>query len=218
MDSKKALEILLQNVHDVRELANPENKWILHSIYVGLAARRIAHELHLDEDLALSIGYLHDIGRMIDHKNHVIEGYKYLTKLGYPEIARYCLTHSFVDNIIPNTIGKGPDSKSYEIISNYLNSIELNTYDNIVQLCDLFCLETGFTTFEKRILDVTRRKGVFENSATQFASILAVKKRVEEAMGKDIYTLFPEIKKEDLDSREEDKEILLDLFQNGKKI
>ena len=82
----------------------------------------------------------------------------------------------------------------------------------------MFCLETGFTTFEKRILDVTRRKGVFENSSIQFASILVVKKRVEEAMGKDIYSLFPEIKKEDLDSRDNDKEMLLELFQKEKKI
>ena len=218
MDSKKALEILLQNIHDIRELANPENKWILHSIYVGLAARRIAHELHLDEDLALSIGYLHDIGRMFNHKNHVIEGYRYLIKLGYPNIARFCLTHSFVDNTIPNTIGKGPRNENYEFISNYLNNTELNIYDNIVQLCDLFCLETGFTTFEKRILDISLRKGIYKNSSGHFESIMSLKNRIEAMMGKEIYSLFPEIKKEDLNTIEKDRETLLELFQKEKKI
>ena len=216
MDSDKALDILLQNVTGVNDLANPNNRWILHCIYVGLAAKRIAHELNLDEDFALTIGLLHDIGRIIDHRNHPIEGYKYLCGLGYPEIARYCLTHSFVNNVIPNTIGGVPDKKSYELIDNYLKNIDLNIYDNIVQLCDLFCKETGFTTFESRILDITKRKGVYENSARQFASIMELKERIEKMMGKDIYSLFPEIKKEDLDSREEDKELLLEMFKNSK--
>ena len=217
MDSKMALSILLENIKNIRDLNKPENKWILHSIYVGMAAGRIAKELNVDEDFAITIGYMHDIGRKIDHKNHTIEGYNYLIKLGYPEIARYCLTHSFVNNVIPNTIGSGPDQKSYEIISNYLNSIDLNIYDNIIQLCDLFCLETGFTTFEKRILDITRRKGVYDNSIGHFESIMNLKNKFEEMIGKEIYSLFPEIKKEDLDSTLEDKEMLVKMFTLSKK-
>ena len=72
MDSELALSILLQNIKSRNELSKPENRWILHSIYVGLAARRIAHKLNLDEDFALTIGYMHDIGRIIDHSNHPI--------------------------------------------------------------------------------------------------------------------------------------------------
>lgn len=222
MDIEKALEILLQNIHGASDLEKPESRWILHCIHVGIAAGRIArelslkHDLDINEEYATAIGFLHDIGRMFDHNNHVIEGYNYLCKLGYPDVARYCLTHSFVDNIIPNTIGRGPDKESYAFINNHLNKIQLNVYDNIVQLCDLFCLDTGFTTFEKRILDVTQRKGVFENSSTQFKSIMQVKERIEILLGKDIYSLFPEIKKEDLDSVEEDREKLLKMFENGK--
>ena len=118
MDSELALKILLQNIKTREDLSKPENKWILHSIYVGLAARRIAHELSLDEDFALTIGYMHDIGRSIKHNNHPIEGFLYLNNLGYPEIARYSLTQSFINNITPNTVGNGPDKDSYEFISN----------------------------------------------------------------------------------------------------
>ena len=216
MKSDEALTILLQNVRDINDLDKPENKWIMHSLYVGQAAGKIANRLNLNEDYARAIGYLHDIGRIINHANHTIEGYKYLDNLGYPEIGRYCLTHSFVNNIIPNTIGSGPSNDSYEFISNYLNSIELNIYDNIVQLCDLFCMETGYTTFEKRILDITKRKGVYENSYNHFESIMALKEKFEQMMGMKIYDLFPQIKKEDIDNAEKEREELFELFKKGK--
>ena len=216
MDSEMALTILLQNIHDRKDLSNYENRWILHSIYVGLAARRIANELGVDEDFALTIGYMHDIGRMINHKNHVIEGYNYLNDLGFHNVARYCMTHSFIDNIIFSTAGGGPkDRESYNIISNYLDKIRVNVYDNIIQLCDLFCLETGFTTFEKRILDITERKGVYSNSEEHYVNIMKLKSKIEFLMGKTIYELFPEIKKEDLDSIEEDNKKLMVLFKNS---
>ncbi len=218
MDSEKALSILLKNVKSRKELGKPENKWILHSIYVGLAAKRIAHELDLDEDYALTIGYMHDIGRSIRHIGHTIEGYKYLVNLGYPDVARYSLTHSFVNNIIYNTAGGGPnDQESYTFIQNYLDSIEVNIYDNIIQLCDLFCLETGFTTFEKRILDITNRKGVYPNSKEHFKSIMELKDSIETMMGKKIYDLFPEIKMEDLLSQNDDYERLMELFKTKMK-
>ena len=218
MDSEKALSILLKNVKSRKELGKPENKWILHSIYVGLAAKRIAHELDLDEDYALTIGYMHDIGRSIRHIGHPIEGYKYLVNLGYPDVARYSLTHSFVNNIIYNTAGGGPnDQESYTFIQNYLDSIEVNIYDNIIQLCDLFCLETGFTTFEKRILDITNRKGVYPNSKEHFKSIMELKENIETMMGKMIYDLFPEIKMEDLLSQNDDYERLMELFKTKMK-
>lgn len=218
MDSKKALEILLQNIACKNDLGKPENRWILHSIYVGLAARRIAHELSLDEDYALTIGYMHDIGRSIKHNGHPIEGYLYLLNMGYPDIARYSITHSFINNVIFSTAGGGPkDLESFNFIKKYLDSIEINIYDNIVQLCDLFCLETGFTTFEKRILDISQRKGVFSNSLEHFNNIMYLKDKIEKMMGKEIYSLFPEIKKEDLENCEFDREKLIKLFENEEK-
>ena len=219
MNVETALAILFQNIKSNKDLKEPKNKWILHSIYVGIAASRIAHELNLDEDYALTIGYLHDIGRIIDHNNHPIEGYLYLNNLGYPDIARYSLTHSFINNIIFSTAGGGSKYKeNYDFINNYLNSIKLNIYYNIIKLCDLFCLETGFTTFEKRILDISIRKGVYANSQEHFKKIMNLKNKIENMMGKKIYSLFKEIKKEDLDSINSDYEELLKMFKTKEKI
>jgi putative nucleotidyltransferase with HDIG domain len=218
MDSKRALEILFKDIHSMQDLRKDENRWIKHCLYVGQAAGRIARRLNLDEDYARSIGFMHDIGRSIDQSNHVVEGYKYLIKLGYPDIARYTITHSFVDNIISNTAGGGPKSEeSYDYIKSHLDNYELNIYDNIVQLCDLFCLDTGYTTFEKRILDVTKRKGVYPNSMDHFISVMMLKNRIESMIGISIYELFPEIKKEDLDSVEDDYSELMELFKTKRK-
>ena len=218
MDSKMALTILLQNIHDINDLDKPENKWIMHSLYVGQAAGKIAKVLGLNVDYATAIGYMHDIGRIISHSNHVIEGYKYLDNLGYPDVARYCLTHSFINNIIPNTAGGGPkDKESYDFIQDYLNSIELNIYDNIIQLCDLFCLETGYTTFVKRILDITKRKGVYPNSRDHFKSIMNLKEQIESMMGMKIYDLFSGIKSKDLEEENDNYEELMELFKSNRK-
>lgn len=217
MNSSLALALLLQNT-DVSDLAKDENRWIMHSLYVGQAAGRIARQLKLDADYAETIGYLHDIGRMFDHRNHVIEGYKYLDNLGFPDIARYCITHSFIDNIIPNTAGGGPkDDESYRFIQDKLDNYELNIYDNIVQLCDLFCLETGYTTFEKRILDITKRKGVYPNSLEHFSAIMALKDRLETMMGISIYELFPTIDRHEIEECDNDREELMELFKTHQK-
>jgi len=209
-----ALNLLMQDIKTKEDLTKPENKWILHSIYVGLAARRIAAKLNLNEDFALSAGYLHDIGRRIDHNNHPIEGYFYLKNLEYDNIARYSLTHSFLNNDITKTVGTGPsDPDSYKFINDYLNSINKDLFDNILHLCDLMCLDTGFTTIEKRILDVITRKGISENSYSHYMDLMDFKRWLEIEIRSDLYDLFPEIKKEDLDSRLLDKQLLLSFIK-----
>ena len=90
-------------------------------------------------------------------------------------------------------------------------------YDNIIQLCDLFCSSSGYTTFEKRILDITKRKGVYPNSQEHFEEVMKLKNEIEEMMGIKIYDLFPQIKKEDLDSRKDDYNELMELFKTKKK-
>lgn len=218
LTSNKAYLLLTSDsIKERDDFFKPENKWILHSAYVGMAARRIAFKLNLDYDLAASLGYIHDIGRKFNHNNHPIEGYNYLSKLGYLNEARICLTHSFIDNDINLTAGGGPkDSKTYEFINDFLINNPVNIYDNIVQLCDLFCLENGFTTIEKRILDITNRKGIFDNSKEHLIKAIELKERIEELLGYSIYCLFPEINKDDLKNAEKDKEDILNLLEINK--
>ena len=97
-------------------------------------------------------------------------------------------------------------------MNNFLLSTELTIYDNIVQMCDLFCLETGFTTIERRLLDITELKGVFDNSQLHLEKTMELKRRLEDMMGCSLYELFPEIDSDALSHTEDDHNKLIDLL------
>jgi len=249
MNAQVALNLLLKDViNDPSEITLDKNRWVRHCLYVVIAAGRIARAINansehyayfkeyiaehgpLDEDYAISLGYIHDIGRKINHPLHPTAGYKYLCELGYESDAKITMTHSFIDNDVNNTAGGITGKDCYEFINNYLHSVDLTPYDNIIQLCDLFCLETEFTTVEKRLLDITRRKGVYENSLIHFNKTMELLQRFEldddyqetvtdeTGLSKDalsFYAIFPEISKEILSSRLEDREALLKLIKDN---
>lgn len=217
LSAKRALDLLFKSVICTSaDLDKPENKWVKHCIYVGVGAGRIATKLGLDSDYAQALGYIHDIGRKISHPNHTIAGYKYMISEGYPEEARSCLTHSFIDNNIYYTAGGVPKGQDrFDYMNNFLQSTELTIYDNIIQMCDLFCLDTGFTTVEKRLLDITIRKGIFDNSLLHFEKTMELKSRFEEMMGCSLYGLFPEIDDETLALANKEHNELIDLLNNN---
>ncbi len=94
---KEAHDMILE-----AEKMNP-GPWVKHVYYAALAAERVA-EKHpsLDIKKAYVCGLLHDIGRRegVYDLHHTIYGYQYLKKLGYEEVGRICLTHSFVHHDI----------------------------------------------------------------------------------------------------------------------
>lgn len=210
----KALSLLLKDViYKKEDLEESKNRWVKHCIYVGIAAGRIAERIGLDSDLAVALGYIHDIGRKISHANHTIAGFEYMIGEGYEEEARICLTHSFIDNNIYYTAGGVPEPKDrYDYMNNYLINTSATLYDNIIQMCDLFCLETGFTTIEKRMLDISRRKGIYSNSRDHFDKVMELKSRLESIMGCSLYDLFPEISLEDKDNIDKDHEAIMKIF------
>lgn len=219
LDSQKALDLLFKDVISKKEdISENKNRWVKHCIYVGIAAGRIAEKLGLDIDYAIALGYIHDVGRKISHPNHVIDGYHYMVEYGYIEEARSCLTHSFIDNNIYNAADKvsGPQER-FDFMNGFLHSVELTPYDNIVQMCDLFCLETGFTTVEKRMLDIYVRKGVYDTTKPHFYKVMELKKRLEDKMGCSLYELFPEISKESIDDIDKDRQEIMDMFENFEK-
>ena len=212
--ASEAYQLLLKDVVcSVEDWNRPENRWVKHCVYVGEAAGRIAECLGVDSDFAKALGYVHDIGRKVSHPRHVIVGYSYLMKLGLDEMAGSCLTHSFIDNDIRLTAGGPLRTDTEALVAPYLNSHPATIYDNIVQLCDLFCLETGFTTIEKRMLDISLRKGVYDNSKDHFEHVLKLKKRIEDKMGCSLYSLFPEIPENDRNQIKDNRQKLMFLLE-----
>lgn len=237
-------DVILKN-EDINEY---KNRWIRHCIFVGIAAGRIVRFLNnnrgnyskffglypeteeLDEDYAISLGYVHDIGRKISHPNHTIMGYHYLMDAGYENEAGIALTHSFIDNDINNSADAVQGEDRYKFINSYLTTHEVTPYDNIVQLCDLFCLETGFTTVERRLLDIASRKSIYENSRhhldktmellsrfeldSDYKRIMALELGVDDAYFS-FYQNFPEISDDVLSSAREDYQRLVKLIEDS---
>ena len=88
--------------------------WIDHSICVGNSAGIIAEALNqkgyeLDVDKAITLGYIHDIGKMVgSFHEHVMNGYEYMKKQGYDEdYYNICLTHSYLNNDVQQVVFLG---------------------------------------------------------------------------------------------------------------
>lgn len=98
---EKAVEILIES-----EQLNP-GPWGDHSRVAASCAEKIAEKVGLDSEKAYVLGLLHDIGRRfgVYHFRHVVDGYNYMSKLGYDEVAKICLTHSFSTQDIHAYIG-----------------------------------------------------------------------------------------------------------------
>ena len=67
------------------------------------------------------------------------------------------------------------------------------------------------------MLDITSRKGVFDNSLKHFNKALDLRREIEGAMGCSLYDLFKEIPVEDINSTKEDQKQLRKMFRQKTK-
>lgn len=186
LTSKKALEML-----EEARGKTPHDGWIDHSICVGRAAGVIAKALNLDEEKAKTLGYIHDIGKLINFRKHVMKGYNYLKELGYDdEYCNICLTHSYLNNDINCTQGEPTD---IPFRTNFIKNHEYTIYEKIINLCDLMCMH-DVVTMEKRLIDIISRREPHKNVFYHINEALKLKKYFDELLGHSVYDLFPEIK------------------------
>lgn len=188
------LEEAIRELHTAGEL-NP-GPWVKHSENVGIAAKNIAHLVpELDENKAYILGLLHDIGRRVGIVNipkHVYEGYKYCMKMGWDEVAKICMTHSYV--FMKDEFSYEPETFEEKEIKKYIVSLgEADLYDKLIQMCDALATDYGFVILEKRFVDVTRRYGIMEDYIKGWDKTFATKEMFEEKMGCSIYDVLPDI-------------------------
>ena len=139
--------------------------WVKHSMNTGAAAKYIAEKVPgLDSEKAYICGLLHDIGRragITDIPTHVYDGYKYCMEKGWDEVARICMTHSYLR--MQDEFSYEPETENEKAIKEYImNYGEPDDYDKLIQLCDSLATDYGFVILEKRFVDVTRRYGIME--------------------------------------------------------
>lgn len=172
------------------EKCNP-GPWGNHSRVAAYCAERIARECKgMDADRAYVSGLLHDIGRKfgVSHLRHVYDGYHYMLELGYEEVAKICLTHSFCVQEIHDYIGNF-DITEAEVkeLETALQKVEYDDYDHLIQLCDSLAGAEGVLDMEDRIADVKRRYGKYPQE--KWERNLELKRLFEEKAGKDIYKI-----------------------------
>lgn len=170
--------------------------WVKHSENVGIAAKNIAHCIpELDEEKAYIIGLLHDIGRRVGIVNiptHVYEGYKYCVKKNWDEVARICMTHSYV--FMKDEFNYEPQTLEEQEIKKYiLGCGEADDYDKLIQMCDALATDYGFVILEKRFVDVTRRYGIMEDYIKGWDVTFEIKEDFERRMGCSVYDVLPDI-------------------------
>ena len=172
------------------EKCNP-GPWGNHSRVAAHCAEKIAEACEgIDPDKAYIFGLLHDIGRKfgVRHLGHVSDGYSYMMSLGYDEVARICLTHSFNNMTTDEYIGKFDTTKEeLELIQNGLKAIVPDDYDRLIQLCDALAGSEDVMNIEDRMNDVKRRYGSFPQE--KWDSNIRLKGYFEEKAHRDLYKL-----------------------------
>ena len=142
----------------------------------------------MDAEKAYVLGLLHDIGRKfgVRHLGHVSDGYRFMMCLGYDEVAKICLTHSFNNHTVDEYIGKlDVSGEEMEMIKTELARTVYDDYDRLIQLCDSLAGAEGVLDIEDRMNDVKKRYGFYPQK--KWDSNMRLKRYFEEKMKKDIY-------------------------------
>lgn len=173
------------------EKLNP-GPWMDHSLVVADCAYQIAKRCpDMDAEKAYIVGALHDIGRRFSkkHLQHVIDGYRYMTSLGYDEAARVCMSHSFNTKNVADYIGKNDvTSEEYAQIERFIDDAVYDDYDRLIQLCDSLAMPSGPVDMDVRMDDVMNRYGRYPKNKRDMAH--ETKRYFEQKMGQNLYEVI----------------------------
>lgn len=184
---KENAELILMEA----ERNNPGD-WAAHSRVTAQIAEKIATYCNgIDAEKAYVLGLLHDIGRQfgISQMRHIYDGYRYMLELGYDEVARVCLTHSFQCHDIYDYVG------TFDITKEQQNELErilvettFNDYDLLIQLCDTLAGKNGSLRIEERIEDLISRYGTYPQK--KMKRNFELKEYFEKFVGQDLYNIL----------------------------
>ncbi len=182
-------EILLKEAAEM----NP-GEWVEHNKVAALCANIIAGNCPgMDEQKAYVFGLLHDIGRRfgVSDLKHTINGYNFMLEKGYTDSARICLTHSFPYKDIRSYNGQNDcSSEEASFLQNYINTVEYDDYDKLIQLCDAMSYPSGPCAMEKRLVEVVMRRGFNELTIPKWTEYLKNKNYFEEKIKCNLEELF----------------------------
>lgn len=164
--------------------------WENHSRGAAKVAEEIAKKAGMDADKAYAMGLLHDIGRYKLHAgmDHIILGYEKLMSEGLDEVARICLTHSFnpKEKVLAVELS---DAEKDKFVKEFVQKIEFDDYDRLIQLADYMSGAHGVSTIERRFCSVLVRHNLAEPREV-LLTLYRLKRYFDEKCGIDVYELF----------------------------
>ena len=198
----KLNSIVARELLEKERVNQKDDRWIEHCICVGNSAGRIAKALQkkgieVDVDKAITLGYIHDIGKYngVSH-GHVMRGYEYLKEKGYDlKYCNICLTHSYLNNDIICTAGGVPNPEDKPFLYHFIKQHKYTIEEKLINLCDLMCpQENKVFTIDKRLIDIMIRRGTYSNTQYHIKETYKLKEYFDNLLGYNLYKLFPEIK------------------------
>lgn len=162
---------------------------------VAYVASKIAEQTEMDIEKAYVLGLLHDYGEYIEDTIsgtfHGTAGYDEMLKLGFDEVAKVCLSHSFFDSSFSPEDFPAYEAKEIERASAILKEKEFDEYDKLIHLADLMSPCGEIDTIENRILKLSEKYHIPSEKAQQMLKQgLELKNLFDNKCKKDIYTLF----------------------------
>lgn len=134
----------------------PEGISRRHYLCVAENAKQIASKTSsLDPEKSYILGLLHDYGEFKEQKDrrqfHGTAGYDEMMQLGFDEVAKTCLSHSFFDGCVtPENYPSYPPEciqRAAQILANQ----PYDDYDRLIQLSDLMVKADKITTIDERL-------------------------------------------------------------------
>lgn len=179
----KAKEIIFNRFHDEGQR--------FHVVNVARLAQKIAQRCGLSEEKAGALGLLHDYGytaEKLQPEFHGKVGFEEMSKLGYHDVAKICITHSF-----PNKdLSVGTYKQEWiDWTQEKLQYFEYDDYDRLIQFCDMLVGDKLVTSCEERIRDVSiRHKIPEEKQRILYKNALELKEYFDKKCGCDVYSLL----------------------------
>ena len=169
--------------------------YAFHTRNVARFAKIIAECIpFLDSEKAYILGLLHDYGKRINEREenrfHGREGYEEMLKLGYDDVARICLTHTFhIQNFSDEEYNYPKEWLDWA--KTKLRNYEYDDYDRLIQFCDMLTEGFNFVTIEQRAEGIARR---YHLSAAQKQNLirdaLPLKRHFDILCKTDVYSIL----------------------------
>lgn len=163
LQQTKELFNFITSVTDEQNVSNnlPKGTSRRHYQNVAFIASRIAEYSGLNVEKAFILGLLHDYGEYIEASTpetfHGTAGYDEMMRLGYDDVARICLSHSFFDDNFKPEDFPAYDKKQIIRAAELLKERPFDDYDRLIHLADMMAPRDKIDTIENRIAMITEK-------------------------------------------------------------